>query len=124
MAFAAYGRNVYAPTKFVDLNYVFVQATIAGGSGAVTRDAANSSPETTITRDGVGQYSITFPKGAFAQVIGAEVLLAESAGSKLYAEAVSATAGTASFEAAAVPGTAADPADLSRIFITLLVSNS
>jgi|SRR5688572_710597 len=123
MAFAAYGRNVYAPTKFVDLNWVFIQAAI-GATGAVTRDAANSSPETTIARDGTGQYSITFPKGSFAQVVGAEVLLAESAGSKLFTEAVSATAGTASFEAATTPGTAADPADGSRVFITLLVANS
>jgi len=117
----SYARNLYGPTKFVDLSFVVIQATMA--AGVVTRDAANSSPETTITLDTTGQFSITYPKCLFAQVVGAEVLLAESLGSKLYAETVTPTSGTATFESATTPGTAATPADGSRLFITLLVGN-
>jgi len=122
MAFAAYARNVYSATKLVDMNIVVLQATI-GAAGAVTRDAAVSSPETTITLDGTGQYSITFPKGTAGHIVGCEALLAEQLGNKLYPEAFSATAGTATFEHAVAPGTAAEPASGTRFFITLLVFN-
>jgi hypothetical protein len=122
MAFAAYARNVYSAVKCVDLNIVVIQATI-GAAGAVTRDAEVSSPETTITLDGAGQYSITFPKGTAGHIVGCEALLAESLGNKLYPEAFSATAGTASFEHAVTPGTAAAPAAGTRFFITLFVYN-
>ena len=119
-----YARNHFGPNKFGSLSWVFIQAAITDGSGAVERDATNSSPETTIARDAAGTYSVTFPGGEFAQVVGAEVLLAENAGSKLYPEALDADAGTATFEAATAPGTAADPAVNSRLFITILVGRN
>lgn len=56
MALENYNRNLYGPQKFVDLNIVLIKVRATG------RDADNSSPDTTVTDSGSGQYAITFPK--------------------------------------------------------------
>lgn len=124
MALESYAANFYGPKLFGDLNLVFIQATIAGGSGAVTRDAAASSPGTTITRSNTGQYDITFPAGQYFIPLEACTVLAEQLGSAGFCEAFSATAGTASYEFATTAGTAADPADLTRLCIAFLVGRN
>lgn len=122
MGFPDYSRGFYKPKQFGDMNMVVIVATIAGGSGAVTRVAAESSPETTITRDSAGQYSITFPKCQTAFPLRPVLLLAEGVGSDMYWEALSATSGTGTLEAAVntAAATAADPADATKIYIALL----
>lgn len=105
---------------------VFLQATISDGSGTPVIDTANSSPRVTIARNGTGQYTMTFPKCTFAHFVGGAVQLAEAAGSNVYPESLaSASSGTGvlTFETAVTPGTAADPAVDSRIYVTLLVAN-
>lgn len=105
---------------------VYVQATILGGSGAVTIDTNNSSPRTTIERTTTGKYKVTFPKVLFAHFVGGAVQLADSAGSNVYPETLlpaSSGTGVFTFETGTTPGTAADPATLSRIYVTLLVAN-
>lgn len=119
-----YKPQLDTPKRHGRMALVYLQATIAGGSGAVTIDSANSSPKVTIARDGTGQYTMTFPKSQFAHYVGGGVLLAEAAGSNVYPESLTAASGgvgTFTFETAVTPGTAADPADASRIFVTLLV---
>jgi hypothetical protein len=124
---AAYARNVYAPTKFVDVSIVIVQAVFASSGTTITRDAANSSPETTIVRDGTGQFTVTFPKCLGAHFVAGSTLLAEATGvgADIRPESVSASLGSASFETstATAPGTAADPADGSRLFFTFILFN-
>jgi len=124
MALEGYALNCYASKMLGDVNLVVIQGTIAGSSGAITRDAAISSPGTTITRDSAGQYSVTFPQGQLFIPLTAETVLAEQAGSAGYLEAFSATAGTASYEFATTPGTAAEVADLTRICIAFLVARN
>jgi hypothetical protein len=124
MAQADYARNCYGPMKVGDLSLIYIQGTVAGGSGAVTRDAAASSPETTITRASAGQYTITFPAGEVLIPLTAETVLAEQAGSRGYWEAFSATAGTGSLEFAVTPGTAAEVADATRICIAFWVGKN
>lgn len=121
MGFPDYKHGTFVPQKFGDLNHVFIVATI-GASGAVTRVADESSPETTITQDTTGQYSITFPKCQTAFPLRPVVILAEGVGSDLYWEAISATGGTGSFEAAVntAAATAADPASGAKVYISLL----
>ncbi len=112
--FAAYARNVYAPTKFVDVSFVFIKV---GPDG--TRVAADSSPETTVTAAGSGVYNITFPKAMAGYVVGAE--LAKTSSDGIFPENISfaPTSGTASFELS-------DEANLSgseEIHITLALFN-
>ena len=105
---------------------VYLQAAI-GASGAPTLDTDKSSPKVTIVRNTTGQYTVTFPKSQFAHYVGGCVLLAESAGCEVYPEslvAASGGVGTLTFETAVTPGTAADPAVDSRIFVTLLVGGN
>jgi hypothetical protein len=123
MALAAYARNLYAPTKFVDVNIVVIQATFT--SGVPVRDADNSSPETTITGDD-GEYAITFPKGTGVHLLGAYVALAEAAGigQSVHWEGLSASLGTGSFELTSeTVNTPVAPTDDSRIYLTFLVFN-
>ena len=124
MAHEGYARTFYGPRMLGDLNLVVIQGTVAGGSGAITRDTDISSPGTTITRDSAGQYSITFSPGQFFVPLTAETVLAEQAGSAGYCEAFSATAGTASYEFGTTPGTAAEVADNTRICIAFLVGRN
>lgn len=62
-------RNLYGDKLLGKQNLVLIQATF-GAAGAVTRDAANSSPDTTITLDTTGDYDITFPKCEGVHVVG------------------------------------------------------
>lgn len=121
MALPDYARNLFGPQVFGDLSLVVIQATIAGGSGAPTRDAAASSPGTTISRDSAGQYSVTYPGGTIFVPLNSGTVLAEQAGSDGYLEAFNAAAGTASYEFAVTPGTAAEVADNTRICIAFLI---
>lgn len=122
--FAAYARNVYAPTKFVDVSIVILQATFASSGTVITRDAANSSPETTIVRDSAGQFTVTFPKCVGAHVVGLSRMIAEAAaGQFIDPETLVSTTGTFTFETSTTKGTAADPADGERIFVTLICFN-
>ena len=124
MALEGYARTLFGQRSLGDLSLVVIQATIAGGSGAPTRDTDISSPGTTITRDSAGQYSITFPPGQFFIPLTAETVLAEQAGSAGYLEAFSATSGTASYEFGVTPGTAAEVADNTRLCIAFLVGRN
>lgn len=119
-----YTRNFYGPVKLGNLALVHIQATVAGGSGAATRDADVSSPETTISRTAAGQYDIAFPGGQFFIPLTACTVLAEQAGSQGYWEAFDADAGTATIEFATTPGTAAELADDTRIVISGFVGKN
>ncbi len=121
-AFTDYVRNVFGRKSAGSLSIVQIVADIAGASGAVTLDVDDSSPEVTIARATTGQYTITFPGCQTVAVVGAHTLLAEAVGSAIYFESLSASAGTGAFETAVntAAATAADPADGSRLFITLL----
>lgn len=119
-----YTRNMYGAVKFGNLALVVIQGTVAGGSGAITRDASASSPETTISRASAGQYTITFPQGEVFVPIAAETVLAEQTGSKGYWEAFDADAGTGSIEFGTAPGTAAEVADNTRICLAFWVGKN
>lgn len=124
MPFSAYARNVYAPQKFVDVQIVILQATYASSGNVITRDPDKSSPETTITRDTTGQFTVTFPKCVGAHVVGLSRMLAEAgAGQFIDAETLTASPGALTFETSTTKGTAADPADGERIFVTLICFN-
>lgn len=109
--------------------FLVIQGTIDAGEsdGDVVLDTDASSPGVTLTgTSSTGQYSITYPKANRFHFVSGEVMLAESAGSRLSLESYdprpsSGSVGTATFEAAVTPGTAADPAASSRIFITVLL---
>jgi hypothetical protein len=119
-----YKPQLDTPKRHGRMAFVYLQATILGGSGAVTIDSEKSSPKVTISRSNTGKYTMTFPKCQFAQFVGGGVQLADSAGSNVYPESLtpaSGGVGTFTFETATTPGTAADPATLSRIYVTLLV---
>lgn len=117
-----YADNLYGPVKFGALMWIHIEGTVAGGSGAITTDATNSTPGATITGGGSGQATIAFPKGSFAFPVGnVAVLLAESAGAEGHFEALSAANGTGTIEFSVTPGTAANLADNSRVFVNLLV---
>lgn len=106
-----------------------IQGTVAAdeSDGDVVLDTEASSPGVTLTgTSSTGQYAISFPKSRRFHFVSGEVMLAEAAGSKLSLESYdpapsSGTVGTATFEAAVTPGTPADPAAASRLFITILL---
>lgn len=121
-----YKPQLDTPKRQGRLALVYLQATILGGAGAVTIDTEKSSPRVTITRSNTGKYTMTFPKCTFAHFVGGGVQLADSAGSNVYPESLtpaSGGAGSFTFETSTTPGTAADPATLSRIYVTLLIGN-
>jgi hypothetical protein len=124
MALAAYARNIYAPTKLVDVNVVLIQALMTAGAPVI--DTSVSSPETSISVAATSNFSITFPKGVGVHLVGADVVTTgESAGVGLsiHWETLLA-AGTGSFETTSeTANTEALPPDGSRIYITLLVFN-
>jgi hypothetical protein len=125
MALAATGRNLYGPTKFVDLSFVFIQATMV--AGAVVRDGANSSPETTIALGTAGQFTCTFPSGNFVQILNILVCReAEAAGvgQSVHCETMTMSPGTLAFETTSeTVDTPVTPTDGSRIYVTLIVGN-
>jgi len=121
-----YKPQLDTPVRQGRISLVYLQATIAGGSGAPTVDTANSSPRVTLARNSAGQYTMTFPKCTFAHFVGGAVMLAESLGSNVYPESLTAASGgvgTLTFECGTTPGTAAEVADNSRIFVTLVIGN-
>lgn len=109
----------YTPLRFRHLHLIVIQATMAGG--AVTIDAPNSSPNTSIALGAAGQFTITFPKGQYFHPVSACTVLTEQLGSDGYCETFSASGGTATYEFATTPGTAATPADGTRLCFTLLL---
>jgi hypothetical protein len=124
-----YKPQLDTPKRQGRLALVYLQAAI-GASGAPTVDTEDSSPRVTLTRNTTGQYTMTFPKCVFVHIVGHSILLAEATGvgGTIRPEslvAASGGTGTLTFETTtdSAPGTAADPADGSRIFITLLVGN-
>jgi hypothetical protein len=125
MAHAANTRNVFAPLKYGFAEFCVIRGTVSGGSGAITRDADFSSPDTTITRNTTGLYDITFPpsQGAMWVQPGA-VQLAAATGSSGQGVALNAGAGTGQIETSITPGTAADPADTSIVTVVLLLTGS
>lgn len=108
------------------LKWVFIQATSNGT--VLTLDAANSSPGITLGGT-AGDYTIAgLPTGTFAHWVGGMVQLAEATGvgGDIRPETLVASAGTASFETttATAPGTAAAPANNSRVFITIVIGRT
>lgn len=126
MALESYCRNVYGPQKFVDLSIVVLQATFL--SGASTRDADNSSPDTTITDDTTGDYDITFPPCTFVHVLGMHLDnkddTPDAADAKVAVPCNISTAGTGKVLILATDdGLVAAPDDGARLFVTLLIGN-
>ena len=119
-AFQDYARNLYGPKVMGELSLVLIVADV-GASGAVVLDADDSSPETTITLDGTGQYSITFPATERVFLLGAHSMIAEAVGSQIQFETLL-TAGSGTFETALTTAgaTAAEPASGTRFYIALL----
>jgi hypothetical protein len=93
MAFPDYGRTLFAPKGFGDLNVVLIKiqdtAIVAG----------ESSPECTVTAAGSGVYNLTFPKAQVGWVLSAKHLAVGSATAEdAELTAFSATAGTATVD--------------------------
>lgn len=122
MALESYTRNVYGSAQLGDMSIVVLQALMV--SGAPVRDAATSSPETTISVAATAQFSITFPKGTSVHLLGAHVVRegeAAGVGQSIHFETLTA-AGTGTFETTSeTADTPALPTDGSRIYLTLLV---
>lgn len=123
-ALTDFAANLFAGRAYGKLHLIYITATI-GVSGAVTLDTALSKPNAglAITHDSTGEYSIAFPKGQYFIPLGFNVQgpSSESEGSALSLEVYSAVNGTATFETAVTPGTAADPTSGSRLHIAFLV---
>ncbi len=117
-----YKNQMDTPKRQKRLSLVFVEATI-DSSGDATTVTADSSPDTTLTKTATGTYRCNMPRGTFQHFVGGSVVgpSGESAGSQVYPETKDAGAGTATIETSITPGTAADPADGSRIVLTYLV---
>ncbi len=116
------GFALYAPRTRGRLKFVMIQATSDGT--VLTIDAANTEPGVTVSGTGGDYVCSGLPKGDFIQYVGGGVSLAESAGSNVYPEALSATGGTAAIETAITPGTAAAPANGSRVYVTFIVGRT
>lgn len=122
---ADYGDNLYGPIKFGGMQLVTIQATVAGGAGALTIDAANSSPGTTITGGAGGLATIGFPTGQTVQPVNILVQLADSVGAiGTFRTLVASTGvGTLEFWPSNTAGTATALADNSRVYISLFVGS-
>jgi hypothetical protein len=117
MAFEAYARNLYAPVKLgPDLSFVIVTVAADG-----TRDADNSSPDTTVSAAGSGVYNITFPKAERGFVVGQPALVTTASdGVFVEVKAFAPTSGTIQLELS-------DEANLSSsetITLTLLLGGA
>lgn len=64
MALEAYAKTLYAPLVFGDLSLVTIVITASG------RDAARSSPDTTVGAGASGAYVCTMPQGQLAPILG------------------------------------------------------
>lgn len=119
-------NGFYVPRTRGRLKCVMIQATSDGT--LLTLDAANSEAGVSIGGT-TGDYTIAgLPKGDFGHWVGGMVQLAEATGvgSTVNPETLVSTAGTASFETstATAPGTAAAPANGSRVFLTLFIGRT
>lgn len=123
-----YKPQLDTPKRQGRLALVYAQATFSDGSGTFTQSTESSSPRTTLTRTGAGQYKLTFPKCQFAHIVGLQLFAPESAGAN-FANPESITPATGGqgeflFETSTTLGTAADPVTGSKLHITLLVGGS
>ncbi len=116
MSLAAYARNLYGPTKLVDLNLVAIVITSTG------RDADRSAPGTTVGAGASGVYACTMPAGQFQILIGREVRDTGAAGSKtVTVSGYSVSNGVASFNVTLSGGS--NVASTEEVFVTFLVAN-
>lgn len=127
MALTDYCRNVFGPKTFGDLSLVVIQATFA--SGVATRDASNSSPDTTCTGNSGGVYAITFPACQFVHVVGCQLdnkdATPDGADAHVAVPISISAAGTGSIATLATDdGLVADPDDTARLFVTLLCGSN
>lgn len=127
MAIEGKCRNLFGDKLLGDLSLVVIQATISGG--VATRDADNSSPNTTIAQDTTADYDITFPAGSFVHWVGGGIDNASDTPADTVAKIVNprslnASAGTGKILfSAADDGDEVEPATGARVYITLLVGN-
>lgn len=108
------------------IRWVFVQLTSDGT--LLTVDTTKTTPGITVSGT-TGDYALAgLPTGDFFHWVGGMVQLAEATGvgGDVRPEASSASAGTCSFETttATAPGTAAAPANNSRVFITICIGRT
>lgn len=123
MALEGYSRNVYGNRARGDLSIVCIQATFT--SGAATRDAATSSPGTTISSGSGSVYDITFPACTFVHVLGLALdnkdTTPDGADAVLPIAINIAAAGTGKIAImASDDGLVVDPDDNARLYVTLL----
>lgn len=91
MALEGYVQNDYSPRTFGDVSNVYI--TIV--SGATPRDAARSSPDTTVTDATGGVYTFTLPKSVFTLVAACkQVGQAASVNANITTTAAALTAGS------------------------------
>jgi hypothetical protein len=122
-----YKPQLDTPKRQGRLALAYLQATFSDGSGTFTQSADNSSPRCTLTRNGTGQYTVTFPKVVLAHLVGLVIGAPESAGANFVNPEVltpaSGGAGTLTIETSTTLGTAADPVTGSKLYVTLLLGN-
>lgn len=122
-----YKPQLDTPKRQGRLALAYLQATFTDGSGAFTQSADNSSPRCVLTRNGAGQYTVTFPKVVFAHIVGVVLHAAESIGGSFVNPEVltpaAAGGGTLTLETSTTLGTPADPASGSKLYVTLLLGN-
>lgn len=116
---AAYARNVYAPTKLVDVSIVVIK--LGAGAGTAARIADGSSPETTVDsgNHAGGVYIVTFPGGTNVLSIGQEVINRTT--DKVSITALSQTNGVVT--ATATLSTGSILAGVEQMHLTFLVCN-
>lgn len=113
MSLAAYARNLYAPTKLVDVSVVSIVVTAAG------RDAARSAPDTTVGAPSSGVYACTMPSGVGQILLGVETV--NDAAIKAQVTGLTSANGVASFNLTHADGTSF--AGTEEAHVTFLVFN-
>jgi hypothetical protein len=78
MAHPDTARNVFGPTFIGDLNLIVISGSFTDGAGTVSRDAAASSPGTSVGNAASGVSAVTFTPGA--KVVGFSCFLEPPAG--------------------------------------------
>lgn len=124
-----YKQLAFTPLKFRHVHFVLVQATFGSGNGTATKDAANSSPQTTFTGS-AGTYTLTLPRGQFIHVVGAEygnndATPGASEGISFIVDNSSIAPANGTFTVIATAGGApVTPPDGSRCYMTVLVGRA
>lgn len=120
-----HASGLQLPIKFGMVCPIYWAAAI-GAAGAVTLDAANSSPGVTIALTSTGLYAVTFPKGAIGKVFsGGSIqnndITPDVAAGRIVSDCVFDLAlGTGSIlVTAGDDGDVADPTDGSRLYYKL-----